>query len=402
MSQSREQQEAVSSGQAVKILLLAFGATMSMVMGVTSVMPMIPMLAREFGVTHTEASLVLTVFTLPGILFALPAGILADRLGRKAVLVPSFFLFGLAGTGCAFAPDFATLLFLRTLQGVGAISLGVLNTTIIADVWPGRDLPRMIGYNMIVLSVCTAVYPAVGGALAYFNWHYTFYLPLIALPVGVLALFTPLVKPAGGLPIAAYLADLGHAFRDRKMLALLCMTMLTFMLLYGPIITCFPVLADGRYHANSAVIGAAMVLSSLGTAGIASRLGPLSRRFGPARIMLCSQALYVATLLLLPLCEDIRLALFPLLLYGIGQGLNIPTIQALLLQTAPQGLRASIMSVNGMLLRLGQSVAPVGFSAVAASFGINTAFYAGIAIAVLLCLLVLAFIPRGTDRESPC
>ena len=99
----------------LRVLILAFCATMSMVLGVTSVMPMIPMLTREFGVTHTHASLVLTVFTLPGILFALPAGILADRFGRKVVLVPSFFLFGLARTACVFAQDFQTLLVFLTL-----------------------------------------------------------------------------------------------------------------------------------------------------------------------------------------------------------------------------------------------------------------------------------------------
>lgn len=384
----------IPSRHAFKVLLLAFGATMSMVMGVNSVMPMIPMLAREFGVSHTHASLVLTAFTLPGILFALPAGILADRFGRKAVLAPSFFLFGLAGTACAFAADFTTLLVFRTLQGIGAIALGVLNTTIIADAWPGKDLPRMIGYNMTVLSICTAVYPAVGGALAYLNWHYAFFLPLLALPVGCIALVTPLAKPAQAPPIRAYFSSLGRAFHNRTMLALLFMTMLTFMLLYGPIITCFPALADGRFHANSAMIGAAMVVSSAGTAVIASRLGQLSRLFGASRIMLCSQALYAAALLLLPLTDSLYWALPPLLLYGMGQGLNIPTIQSLLLQTAPPDLRASIMSVNGMLLRLGQSIAPVTFSAVAASFGIAWGFYAGIAIAVPLAVLVIVFFPR--------
>lgn len=384
----------VPSAHAFKVLLLAFGATMSMVMGVNSVMPMVPMLAREFGVTHMHASLVLTAFTLPGILFALPAGILADRFGRKAVLVPSFFLFGLAGTACAFTTDFATLLAFRTLQGIGAIALGVLNTTIIADVWPGKDLPRMIGYNMTVLSVCTAVYPALGGALAYINWHYAFFLPLLALPVGCIALVTPLAKPAQVPPVKAYFSNLGRAFQNKTMLALLCMTMLTFMLLYGPIITCFPMLADGRFHANSATIGAAMIVSSAGTAVVASRLGQLSRLFGSSRIMLCSQALYAATLLLLPFTDNLYWTLLPLLLYGVGQGLNIPTIQALLLQTAPPELRASIMSVNGMLLRLGQSIAPVTFSAVAASFGIDWGFYAGIAIAVLLAALVVIFLPR--------
>lgn len=391
----------IPAGQARKVLLLAFGATICMVMGVNSIMPMLPLLAREFGISHTQASLILTVFTLPGILFALPAGILADKFGRKAVLVPSFFLFGLAGTSCAFVADFSALLVLRTLQGTGAIALGVLNTTIIADTWPDTSLPRMIGYNTTVLSVCTAVYPAIGGLLAYFDWHYAFFLPLLALPMGVVAIFTPLeARPDKPPPLAAYLSHLGQAFQNKILLVLLCMTMLTFILLYGPIITCFPALADGRFHANSAMIGGVMVASSVGSAAASSRLGSLSRRFGVRRILLFSQGLYVVSLFLLPLTGSLSWTLFPLLLYGVGQGLNIPLIQSLLLQTAPHGVRAAVMSVNGMLLRGGQSIAPIMFSTVAATVGIAWGFYAGIAITLLLTLLVVLRIPAKQPKEA--
>lgn len=380
--------------QGRRVLLLAFGATMSMVMGATSVMPMIPMLAREFSVSQTHASLVLTVFTMPGILFALPAGILADRIGRKAILVPSLFLFCFAGTGCAFAPDFETLLLLRALQGLGATPLGVLNTTIIADAWPGKELPRMIGYNMTVLSICTALYPAIGGALSYFDWRYPFFLPLLVLPLAVTATFTPLAKPALAAPFRQYLSELGHAFQNRRMLALLAMTLLTFLLLYGPVITCFPVLADSRFEANSAAIGAAMMLSSLGTAATASRLGSLSKRYSARNLLLASQGLYVVALFFLPLAPGILWALFPLLVYGAGQGLNIPNVQSQLLLAAPPQQRASIMSVNGMLLRLGQTAAPVTFSFIVVTWGISWGFHLGILLACMLIILALAFLPK--------
>ncbi len=363
-----------------------------MVMGVSSVTPMIPMLAREFAVSHMQASLVLTFFTLPGILFALPVGILADSMGRKALLVPSFFLFGLAGTACAFASDFHTLLVLRVLQGAGAIALGVLNTTIIADTWSGETLPRMIGYNMAVLSVCTAVYPAIGGTLAYFNWRYAFILPILGIGAGFVALWTPLARPAAAAGVADRMKSVERILRDPKMLALFAMTFITFMMLYGPILTCFPLLADGAFHANSGAIGFAMVFSSAGTVLIALRLGFLSQRFSPAKVLCISQGAYALALLLLLFAPGLYWALPPLFLYGISQGLNIPVTQSLLLQAAPPSARASVMALNGMIQRIGQALAPVGFSAVAASFGIDWGFYAGMALAGLLTLIILRYI----------
>lgn len=376
------------------ILLLAFGATMSMVMGVASIIPMVPKLARTFEVGLPQASLVITVFTLPGIVFTLLSGILADRFGRKVVIVPALFLFGCAGVGCAFAPNFETLLALRFLQGIGAAPLGVLNTTILADTWSERSLPRVIGYNMAVLSICTALYPTVGGVLAHFDWRYPFYLYLVAPVIGTIAIFTPLANPASSRSFQEYIGDLARTFRSRRILALLGITAFSFLLLYGPIITCFPILADHNFHAGTMAIGMAMMLSSLGTGLISFYLGRLSDRFSPRNLLLGSLGFYVTALFLMPSSPALWWTLLPIFLYGLGQGLSIPNVQTQLLEAAPADQRASIMSVNGMLLRLGQTLAPVSFSMIAVKHGIDWGFYSGIAVALCMGVLIIFFLPR--------
>lgn len=376
------------------IMLLAFGATMSMVMGVASIMPMVPKLARTFEIGLPQASLVITVFTLPGIVFTLLSGILADRFGRKVVIVPAMFLFGCAGVGCAFAPNFETLLFLRFLQGIGAAPLGVLNTTILADTWSERSLSRIIGYNMAVLSICTALYPTIGGVLAHFDWRYPFYLCLIAPVIGTIAIFTPLANPASSRSFREYIGDLARTFKNRRILALLGITALVFFLLYGPIITCLPILADHNFHASTMAIGMAMMLSSLGTGLISLYLGRLSDRFSSRNLLLGSLVFYITALLLMPSLPNLWWTLFPLFLYGLGQGLSIPNVQTQLLEAAPADQRATVMSVNGMLLRLGQTLAPVSFSMIVVRHGIDWGFYSGIVVSLCLGMLIIVFFPR--------
>ncbi len=75
------------------------------------------------GISSGQVGFLITVFTLPGILLTPVAGVLSDRYGRRRVLVPSLFLFGVAGVAGALATDFGLLLVLRTLQGVGAEAL---------------------------------------------------------------------------------------------------------------------------------------------------------------------------------------------------------------------------------------------------------------------------------------
>ena len=96
--------------------------------------------------------------------------------GRRKVLVPSLFLFGIASVACALATDFGLLLVLQTLQGVGAAALGAINVTMIGDLYSGQRRTEALGYNSSVLSVGTASYPAIGGALALLGWRYPFAL----------------------------------------------------------------------------------------------------------------------------------------------------------------------------------------------------------------------------------
>ena len=376
-----------------RVLLLAFGATSSMVLGVSTVMPMVPALARIFGVSQTTASLAITMFTLPGIIFALFAGMLADRFGRRAVLAPSLLLFSLAGAGCAFANDFTTLLLLRFIQGIGAASLGVLNTTIIADTWSGKDMASIIGYNTTVLNMCTAIYPSIGGVLAYFDWRYPFLLSLLALPVGYLALRTPLANPGSAGTFRQYFSEVGRIFHTKKIMGLLAITGVTFVVLYGPIITCFPVLADKVFHASPAVIGGCMIFSSLGAALSASQLGRLYTRFSSRSLLFFSQGLYLAAMLMIVNFPALLWMLFPIFIFGLGQGMNIPNVQAQLLNAATPAQRASVMSVNGMLLRLGQTLAPVGLSFIMVAFGVDWGFYTGMILAGVIVTLVFFFVP---------
>ncbi len=387
-----------SSPEQKKTMFLALAATSCMVLGVSSIMPLLPYLAKLYGVSTMQISLIITAFTLPGIFFAPIAGVLADRHGRKAVMVPSFILFSLAGGACAFAPDFTWLVALRFLQGIGAAPLGVLNTAIIADAYEGQALSRMIGYNMSLLSVCTALYPALGGFLGTANEHLPFLLPILFLPGAWLALRTPLMKPCHDSSLRQYFAELYTTMHSPIILSLLVMTFLTFFMLYGPIITGFPLLADRKFQASPATVGSIMVLFSIGSGIVSSQLGNLTPRFSTRSLFVASQCLYVVALLLIPFMPSLTWIIPATLLYGCAQGLNIPSIQAMLMKAAESGQRASIMAANGMLLRMGQTLAPLVFSALIDGHGVDMPFVAAIIVPLLLGFIALRFLPASLRK----
>ena len=77
-------------------LWLLFAVTLVAVGNVSSVAPAFPRVVDVFGISRVEVGWVVTAYSLPGILTAPLAGVLADRLGRKRVLVPTLFVFGVA------------------------------------------------------------------------------------------------------------------------------------------------------------------------------------------------------------------------------------------------------------------------------------------------------------------
>lgn len=75
-------------------------------MGVASIAPALPKMSDVLDVSNERIGQLITAFTVPGMFLTPFLGVIADRLGRKTILVPSLFIFGIAGTACAFATDF--------------------------------------------------------------------------------------------------------------------------------------------------------------------------------------------------------------------------------------------------------------------------------------------------------
>lgn len=374
--------------------------TLIAVLGVASITPAFPRIEKELGITAQQVGLLITVFTLPGVILTPFFGVLADRFGRKRILVPSLFLFGIAGTLCAFIQDFELLLTFRFLQGVGAASLGSLNVTLIGDIYKGKERAAVMGYSASVLSVGTASYPAIGGILAAIGWNYPFLLPLLALPVGLLvitSLQNP--EPENRQGLKSYLISTWQSINNFQVLGIFLTSLVTFIILYGSYLTYFPFLLDRTFNSSTVTIGLLMSASSLTTAITSSQLGKLVIRFSEKELISTAFFLYTISLILIPLMNNIWQLILPVIIFGAAQGINIPSIQTLLTSLAPIEYRAAFMSLNGMVLRLGQTLGPVVIGFAYISFGIETTFYAGACFALLMIILIRLTIKTRNTNE---
>ena len=370
-------------------LQIIFGITLTYIMGVSSITPAFPKIVKELNISARDVGLLIAVFSFPGILLTPFLGVIADRWGRKRIIIPSLMLFGIAGGLCFFVRDFKLLLILRLIQGAGAASLGSLTVTIIGDLYSRKELVAAMGYNSSVRSIGSASYPAIGGALAMMGWHYPFILPVIAVPIGFLVLFnlkTP--EPENEVHIREHLNIVWKKLGNRQVIGLLVISIITFVMLFGSYMTCFPLLLGNSFGLSSLIIGLIMAGASLIAAFTSSQLGKIIKLFSKKNILKISFILYALALSIIPLISRPWLFFIPVIIFGVAHGMNIPIIQALFAEAAPLKYRATFMSVSGMTFRVGQTLGPLLMGIVISVWGIGGAFYAGAGLSIVMFMII--------------
>jgi len=374
-------------------LHIVFAVTLIAVLGVSSITPVFPLVREVFGISAGQVGLLITMFTLPGVILSPLLGVMADRYGRKKILAPSLFLFAIAGTLCGFTRDFSWLVFFRFLQGTGAAAIGALNITLIGDLYSGKERATAMGYNASILSIGTASYPAIGGALATLAWYYPFYLPVFALPVGLYVIFglkNP--EPSNNQSLRIYLQAVLRSFRDKTVIGLFLISCLTFILLYGSFLTYLPIHLYEKFGTPPYQIGLILSFASIATALVSTQLGRLASKISYRNLLVGVNVIYLLSMMVIPLASSKWWMLLPSGLFGAAQGINIPALQTMLAGSAPLEYRAAFLSANGTVLRLGQTLGPVVIGAVYAGFGMDATFYAGGLIAVMMGLIVMGMV----------
>jgi MFS family permease len=384
-----------------KNMFIIFGVTLIAVMGIASITPAFPGIIRYFGISTQQIGWLIAAFTLPGIFLTPVTGILADRFGRKLVLVPSLFIFGIAGFLCSFMRDFHSLLVFLFIEGIGAAGLSSINITLIGDLYSGEKRTALMGYNASILSIGTAAYPALGGFIAVFGWQYIFYLPLLAIPLGIFVIFglnNP--EPEDHQGIGEYFRRIWANINQRSVWGLFLVNMLVFVLLYGTYLTYFPILLSERLHATSVHIGLMMSVMSLVTAATSSQLGRINKRFHSKTILFFGTSFYFLSMLLLLISQSWIQVVPAVIVFGLGHGLLVPSIQNLLVGFASIKERAAFMSVNSMVLRIGQTIGPLLIGIFYAIGSLQASFIAGAVVALMMFGAIAGMVKDSNPKNK--
>ncbi|PSP37995.1 MFS transporter [Halobacteriales archaeon QH_7_65_31] len=340
-------------------VLVIFASTLVAVMGVSLISPALPAVQAALGISESQASLLLSAFTLPGIVLTVPLGMAADRIGRKPVLVPSLLLFGLCGGGIVFVESFPRILALRAVQGAASSAIATVTVTLIGDSFDGAMRRKLIGANAAILAFGAAAYPLVGGALATVAWTVPFLCfgagIVVAIP-GLLVLPEPTRDSAGAGPgLRAFLTGPTSL---RPYAVLYTAILGIFVILYGAQLTAVPFLLDSSYGLSSAEIGLLLGVPAVGMGATATQTDRILARMSSFQSIALGFLIYGVGMVTVATTESVVVSGGGLLLFGFGQGFAEPITDTALNELTPDEFRGSVMSVRTSVLRLGTTIGP--------------------------------------------
>ncbi|MFK7958142.1 MAG: MFS transporter [Lysobacterales bacterium] len=167
-------------------------------MAIISLVPVLPLLMREFGGVEGSQYLVPMALTIPALcvaLFSPIAGWISDRIGRKNLLIVTLLIYAGVGVLPYFMSELKHIIAARVGLGLAEAVIMTMATALIGDYFVGKERERWVGLQFATVSLSAIVLIAVGGALGeVLGSRGPFLLYLLAIPVALLVaiiLFEP-------------------------------------------------------------------------------------------------------------------------------------------------------------------------------------------------------------------
>ncbi|HFI0029319.1 TPA: multidrug efflux MFS transporter [Streptococcus suis] len=349
----------------------------------TLVMPFISVFVEELGVGPGQveyyAGLAVSANAFAAAVMAPIWGSLADRYGRKPMMVRAAFAMIFTMGGMAFVPNVFWLLALRVLNGVftGYIPNA---TALIASQVPKDKTGYALGTLSTGAVAGNLIGPTLGGILAeMFGVHMVFLL--VGLLYAIVVLLTVFYIREDFVPVKKgeemSVKEVFEQVKDRQMLVGLFVTSMIIIAAAQSVVPILTLYVRHLGQTDNLLFVAGFIISLPGMASLVTSgyLGKIGDRIGNHRLLLIALTYSLLINVFCVFAENpFQLGLLRFM-YGFGTGALLPSVNSLLTKLTPKEGISRIFSYNQLFNNLGSVVGPMMGSAVAAHMGYDWVFY---------------------------
>ncbi len=365
-------------------------------LGFGIVVPLLPFYADSFGAAPWQIALIFSAFSI-GAFFGEPFwGRLSDRYGRRPLLISTVASTCACYLALSYAGDATTAFIIRFLGGLFSGNGSVVQGYI-ADVTPPERRARRMGWMGAAWSVGLIVGPSLGGLFAHPDMGPAgFRIPLLIAAAlsftSAIAILVFVREPQGRVraahPTPSRWAATGEVVRHPVLGRLMLLTFLVGFAFTG-IESVFGLWGERRFGWGPREIG--LCFAAVGVvSGITQFFvtGPLSERFGEARVLAAGMTLTAIGCALQPFSTGFVMVTALMVVTALGQSISFPNVSALISRHSDPDRQGQLLGLNNAAGALSRVIGPLCAGLVFANVSVNGQYY--MAALVMLPAILLA------------
>ncbi|WP_375753621.1 multidrug effflux MFS transporter [Vibrio sp. HN007] len=348
-------------------LLTLFLILMAMVspVALNIVAPIMPTLAEEFSASSNVIQLSFTLYLATLAIGQLFGGPIADRWGKRPILLAGFGLHIIGGVVGIFATSVELILLSRIMQAAGGCIGMMLARSILVDLYPSDKAVEKLSYITMGVATSQAIAPTVGGVSAeMLGWHSVFYLPMLMAFIvwmGVFLQYPFSLKETGEKKRRSFFGTYKTLLAN-KLYVNLSVSSTLIACGFFSFVTCAPFIAANEIGYDLTAYGFWFLFVALGfmagsfvSARLAARLTHSSMVIAGHSLSLLGALMMLGGILFSEVTYE---SLFlTMAMFTFGRGISQPHLQSLSISAVPDN-RASASGLLGFIqLLLGAAMA---------------------------------------------
>ena len=306
-------------------------ANVVVALGYGVVAPVLPQYARNFGVSISAATFVITAFAVMRLVGAPPAGLLVQKLGERRVYISGLLIVAVSTAVCAFAETYWQLLLFRSLGGVGSAMFTVSSLGLMIRISPPGARGRVAGLFSSGFMIGSVGGPILGSLTVGFGLAAPFLIYGAALMVAATVVFVSLRNSAVVGPSEEALESpvpFRTVFRHRAYRAALFSNFATGWASFGLRIALVPLFIVEVLGRGPGAAGLALTAFAVGNISVVIPSGYLSDRIGRRKLMVFGLTLAAVSTSLVGFTTSLPVFLAAAYVAGAATGIFISPQQA--------------------------------------------------------------------------
>ena len=378
-----------------KNFILLCLSTFLMAIAFYFLIPTLPIYITEIiGANKREVGIILAMYTISALLIRPFIGFAIDKYGRKIIYIVAFALFTALFDLYSFTTTIISILVLRFLHGLTWGATSTTSSTIVVDMIPAQKRGEGIGIYGLAMTTAMAIGPVLGISIASrVNFNTLFFIGLILCFCGLI--ITLLIKYPKFIASNSAKKFEWKNLIQKKALPI-SLNLLVLQITYGGLLSFIALYGKEIGVKNPGIF---FLIYAVGIAISRIFSGKIFDKNGPKKIIIIAMLLLTIGFIILSIVHNLSGFLVSAFLLGLGNGIVMPTFQAMVNNIVDKSQRGSANSTLFTALDLGIGIGMILMGTLSEIISIANAYLISSFISILSLLLFLSFVIKHYNKN---